>query len=340
MQVYPNRLEESLHAGLKPVYLIFGDEPQQKLEAIQRVRDAARQQGFDERQSLVADKEFQWHSLTEATQTLSLFSARQLIELELPSAKPGTEGAKTLTEFASNTNPDTLLIVHGTRAGKDVQSTKWFKSLDKQGVFVPCYPLEGNQLQQWIAQRCRTAGLNVDQAVCKLLADFCEGNMLAASQEIEKLALLFADKPADVEAVQHALVDQSRFNVFQLIDVLLSGDAQKAVKMLCRLESEGLEPTIISWALLREWQTLYEIKLEMQKGNNVNWMRHRIWKNRQPIVQAALRRLSMTHLQSMLKKLQVLDSQLKSQPPARPFIELCHCCLLFIPVQLDDIALA
>ena len=339
MQVYPNRLKASVEQSLAPFYLIFGDEPQQKLEAIELIRKQAFSQGFDERQSLTADNQFNWDNLTEATQTMSLFSSRQLIELDLPSGKPGTEGSKVLSMLAGQTNPDVIVVIHGGKIGKDVQSSKWFKLLDKQGVYVPCYPLEGKQLQQWLAQQMQQAGLQASAPICQLLADYCEGNLLAAKQEVQKLALLYPAGNPSLEQVEQAVVDQSRFTVFHLVDVLLAGDAQKAVKMLYRLESEGIEPTIILWALSREWQTLQALQFARQAGQSLNWNQHRIWGNRQALYNAALQRLDMAQLSQLQKKLAVVDFAIKQSQIYRPYVELCHLCLMFIPYSLDALSL-
>lgn len=339
MQVYPNRFNATLKKGLQPFYLIFGDEPQQKLTAINQIREVATEQGFDERQTLVADAQFDWSTLLEATQTLSLFSSRQYIELELPTGKPGTQGSKILTELSAQNNPDILLVIHGAKIGKDVQNSKWFKALDKHGTYVPCYPLEGNSLQQWLMEQMRTQGLQVTPDVTRLLAEYCEGNLLAASQEIEKLCLLYPNGNPTLEEVEQAVVDQSRYNVFQLIDVLLAGDSQKSVKMLYRLESEGVEPNIIMWALTREWQTLRALHASKQAGQAINWNQHRIWKNRQGLYLSALQRLSPVHMQQLQHKLNIMDSALKQSQVERPYVELCHLCLLFIPMSLEKFAL-
>tara|TARA_R110000772_G_scaffold41760_33_gene97286 strand:- start:5003 stop:6025 length:1023 start_codon:yes stop_codon:yes gene_type:complete len=339
MQVYPNRFNASLNKGLQPFYLIFGDEPQQKLTAIHQVRKVALANGFDERQTLVADAQFDWQKLLEATQTLSLFSYKQYIELELPTGKPGTQGSKILIELCAQNNPDILLVIHGAKIAKDVQNSKWFKSLDKLGVYVPCYPLEGNALQQWLMEQMRTQGLQAAGDVTQLLAEYCEGNLLAASQEIEKLCLLYPKGNPTLEQVEQAVVDQSRYNVFQLIDVLLTGDSQKAVKMLYRLESEGIEPNIIMWALTREWQTLRALQASKQAGQAINWNQHRIWKNRQGLYLSALQRLTSSHLQQLQHKLNIMDNALKQSQVQRPYVELCHLCLLFVPVSLENYAL-
>ncbi|MCV2883976.1 DNA polymerase III subunit delta [Aestuariibacter sp. AA17] len=339
MQIYPNRLHSQLSQGLSPFYLIFGEEPQQKMQTLQAIRDQAKNEGFDERQSLAVDNQFDWHTLLEATQSLSLFASKQLIELHLPSGKPGTQGSKLLTDIASQALSDTILVIHGDKVGRDVTNSKWFKALDSRGVYVPCYPLEGKALHQWLSQTIHDAGLKATQESIRMLGELCEGNLLAAKQEIDKLALLFPGQTIEVEALNSVTVDQSRFNVFQLIDVLLSADAKKAVKMLYRLESEGLEPTIVLWALTREWQTLRQIKDAQQQGQHVNWNQFKIWKNRQAMYQHALARMQDTQLSHIQQKLAILDSKFKQESVSRPFIELAHICLLFMGIPLDGVPL-
>jgi DNA polymerase-3 subunit delta len=339
MQVYPNRFNIDATSELKPFYLFFGDEPQQKLECIELIRSAALTRGFDERQSLVADGQFSWDTLIEATQTLSLFSTRQIIELELPTGKPGAEGSKVLTNLAQQINPDVLIVIHGGKIGNDVQNTKWFKAVDMHAIYVPCYPLEGNALYQWINNQMRLMGMQSSKHISQLLVDYCEGNLLAAKQEIQKLILLYPQGNPSFEQVEQAVVDQSRFTVFHLIDVLLSGDAQKAVKMLYRLESEGVEPNIIVWALTREWQTLQGILFDRQQGKTVNWNQYRIWKSRQSLYQSALQRLTLKHMQVLQQKLAEFDGAIKQSQVVRPYIELCHLCLLFVPYQLNNVPL-
>lgn len=340
MQSYPNRFEQTLQQGLPAFCLIFGDEPRQKLDCIEALRNKAKTQGFDERQSLVVDAQFEWQTLIDACMSMSLFSSRQYIELELPSGKPGAEGAKVLTQLAQQTNPDTLLLVHGPKIGKDVQNSKWFKTLEKQGIFVHSYPLEGSALHGWLNQQVNNAQLQMQPEAIKLLADFCEGNLLAAGQEINKLALLYPNQVIDLTQTQQALVDQSRFNVFQLVDLMLAGDINRSIKVLNRLESEGLEANIVLWALIREWQTLSQLKNQQQQGQSINWQKLRIWKNKQSLYSQCLTRLSQSQLKQMGDKMVQLDSALKSSLIARPYVELCHLLLLFIPLPLEEISLS
>lgn len=339
MQTYPDRFESQIEKELASFYLVFGDEPLQKMLTIESLRKKAKEQGFDERQQLSVDNQFSWHSLIEATQTLSLFSSKQYIELELPTGKPGAEGSKILLEIAANISQDTLILIHGQKIGRDVQNTKWFKALDKSGVYVPCYPLEGKQLVNWIASYTNRIGLIISPNGLALISDFCEGNLLAAKQEIDKLALLYPNSPIDEEHVEQGVIDQSRFNVFQLVDVLLSGDATKSIKMLHRLEAEGIEPTIILWALTREWQTLTQLLQTKQHGNPINWNQFRIWKNRQSFYQAAMNRLHQGQLSKIQTKLAIIDQRIKQSQITRPYVELGHLCLLFIGFDFEGIPL-
>ncbi|MDO6710406.1 DNA polymerase III subunit delta [Aliiglaciecola sp. 2_MG-2023] len=339
MQVYPNRLAQHVKKNDHNFYMVFGDEPLQKMLSIEAIRKQALQQGFDERQQLTVDNQFQWSSLIEATQTLSLFSSKQFIELELPTGKPGTEGSKVLCELAANSHADTIVLIHGQKIGRDVQNAKWFKALDKQGIYVPCFALEGKQLQQWVAGYMNETGLKTGPESIKLLSDYCEGNLLAAKQEIDKLLLLYPNGVVTEQQIIESVVDQSRFNVFQLVDVMLSGDADRMVKMLYRLEAEGVEPTIVCWALTREWQVLSSFLADKQAGKAINWNQHRIWKNRQGFYMSALQRISLATLDNIQQKLQILDQRIKQSQVMRPYVELCHLCLLFIPFDLTSIPL-
>lgn len=334
MQIFPDKFIPTLEREFRGCYLIFGDEPQQKFEILQALRSKAKQQGFTERTVLVADTDFSWNTLLDATQAMSLFADRTLIELELPTGKPGTEGAGLLTDIAANLSPDTLLIIHGPRIGKDVQRTKWFKALDSIGAFTLCYPLEGNALSGWLSRRLQQAGFQFTPGCVKMLADFCEGNLMAGAQEIEKLVLAYPDKQIDEQKLSQALVDQSRFNVFQLVDVMLQGDKERCVKMLYRLESEGIEPNIIIWALIREWQTLWNVCQLQQSRQPIVWQKFGIWQNRQGFYQQALKRLNSEQLTRIGDQLTQADFLFKQESVVRPYIKLAHLCLLFAGVPL------
>jgi DNA polymerase-3 subunit delta len=346
MQVYPNKFDAHVTSkGLPPFILLFGDEPQQKIQVLDRIRKYAIENGFDERQTLTADSEFSWSQLVDATQTMSLFSDKQYIELTLPTGKPGTEGGKTLTSIAEDPSPDTLIVIQGPRIAKDVQNAKWFKSVLRHAVFIHSYPLENNALTQWLKAQCDNCGIQLTSTGLNLLADYSEGNLIAAKQEIEKLALLI-DKDMqgqqkthiDDETLSKAIIDHSRFTVFQFIDEVLAGNMQRAIKILQRLESEGIEPNIVLWALAKEAQTLQAcIEMQQQTGQ-INFNQLRIWANKQNLYRSALSRLQANNLQRLNEDLQVADLKLKSESVAKPFVLLSHITLLFSASDLPALA--
>jgi DNA polymerase-3 subunit delta len=330
MQINASQLSARLGDGSLPhVILIFGDEPQQVIEALDSVRAVAQRRGFVERTSLTADSQFDWDQLLDAAQSMSLFSDKQFIELHLPTGKPGVTGGKVLQQLQSVLHDDLLLVIHGPRIGKDVQNTKWFKTITSSGWFVPCYPLEGKALKQWLQQLLQRAGLTVEPHCVDFIADACEGNMLAAYQEVQKLALLYPSQPITLAMCQTAIVEQSRFNVFQLVDEVLSGDSDKIIKLLHRLEGEGVEPNIIIWSLLKEWQTLVQLKAMLAQGQSITWQRFGIWQQRQGLYQRAMQRLDQARLNHIGQQLGVADKAFKSTVQSRPYVTLAHLCLLF-----------
>lgn len=347
MQVYANKFDNHLKtAGLPPFVLVFGDEPQQKLQVIDSVRAYSKQSGFNEKQTLVADSEFSWSELIDATQTMSLFSDKQYIELTLPTGKPGAEGAKVLSAIAQDPSPDTLILIQGPRIGKDVQNTKWFKTLSKEAVFIHTYALEGNQLTQWIQAQCRSSQIQLTPQGVHMLADCSEGNLIAAKQEIEKLALLSTDNinenddnsdnltQISDEDLASSIVDHSRFTVFQLVDELLIGNMQRAIKILQRLESEGVEPNIVLWALVKETQTLHSCMEMLATQGQINFNQLRIWSNKQGLYRAALDRLNQQHIETMLNDMQYADTVFKSEQIIKPYVLLAHLVLLFSAAKL------
>lgn len=342
MQLKPNQFISQLsNSALPPIVLLFGDEPQQKQDVLDALRKTAKANGFEERQTLVADSDFSWHELMDATQAMSLFSDKQYIELTIPTGKPGAQGAATLTEIAQTISAETLLLVQGPKIGKDVQNAKWFKQLLNQAWFCHCYELQGAQLNQWIKQRAASIGLSLTQDAIAVIADMNEGNLLSANQELEKLALLFGEtQTIDAEQVTKASVDQSRFTVFQFTDEVLAGNLQRAIKILYRLESEGLEPNIILWSLVKEAQLLEQCHSFMQRGEAIPFNKMRIWQNKQSLYNSALMRLNNGHLRVLIQHLQQADTVLKSESVQKPYVLLSHLALLFLPAALEHYSLS
>lgn len=342
MQIQAYDIERHLNAStLSPFILVFGDEPQQKLDIIDAVRSKAKQEGYDERQSFTLDSDFEWAHLIDAMQSMSLFADKQYIELTMPSSKPGTVGAKQLAEIANMDNLDVVLLIQGPKAGKDVQKTKWFSAFANKGWFCHVYELQGNQLQKWLASRANQLNLHIGQQALHMIADMCEGNLMAGRQELEKLSLQFTpDHIIQAEDIAKVMVQQSRYSVFQFTDEILQGNMTKAIKMLCRLEDEGTEPVVILWNLVNEAQTLTQLLETQALSGQLDFKSLRIWPSKQSLYQQALARLTLEHVHALNDALSKADIQFKSSYVAKPYVVLSHLALLFLPADINEFSIA
>ena len=331
MRIYANQLAQQLSRGLAPFYMVFGDEPFQVDECIRHIRQNARQQGFDEVIKLTAGAQFDWQELDGHYHSLSLFSSRTLIELDLNGQKPAKTGAEHLKRCAQGVNPDCIIVIRGMKASQDVQRSAWFKALDKEGIFVPCYPLTGNHLRRWLDNHCQRLGLNLEGDAKQVLLDTTEGNLLACHQELEKLALLYANKAIDGRTLTGMLLNQNKFDIFDLANAVLGGEGDKAMQVLARLQNDNTEPTAIAWALGKEAQQLLTLAELRHQGQDFNSACKKlgIWKNQQPLYQRALQRLDMARMEQLCDLLSDFDSQFKSGKLSSPYPMLAHISMSF-----------
>ena len=312
MRIYVNQLGQSLNT-LAPIYLVLGDEPLQKMQCIDAITKACIAQGYDERISLTQGPQFSWHDLNNSGQNLSLFSQRQLIELELNTLKPGQEGAKALTRFVNEQTADSILLIHGPKAASDTQKAKWFKALEAKGVFVAVTLPEGHHFKQWLKQEIASHQLNVEPEGVELLAQMFEGNLLAASQELEKLSLQVGQQRIDINVLRQRVTNQSRFNLFELQDALLSGHTDQVFKILGSLQRDDIEPQLLFWAFNRELSLLIELKKAQHKRQPtaVIYQQARVWASRQQLFDIALSRLSLDNLIKASMLLSGLEQKIK-----------------------------
>jgi DNA polymerase-3 subunit delta len=331
MRCYANQLPAELKKELKPFYLVFGEEPFQEAQCVQLIRDTAKAQGFDEVIKLTLMQGFDWQEIIAQYQSMSLFSARVIIELDLNHQKPGTIGANTFKHIVQLINPDTLLIVKGAKASQDIQRAAWFKALDKHGLFVPCYPLAGNHLSRWLDDQCRRLSLNMNSDAKRSLLNATEGNLLACFQELEKLSLLYNNTLITEQMVLQGLLNQAKFDIFDLSDALLNGNAQQAIKILNKLASDNTEVVTILWAINKELSTLHAIQTGLLTGQSMATLfkQKAIWKNQQGAVQHALNRLNLNSLEQINSDLALFDSSLKQGLLIAPYQALAHICIKF-----------
>jgi DNA polymerase-3 subunit delta len=239
MQLRPEQLVAHLAKGLGPLYVVYGDEPLLAIEAGDAIRAAARAAGCEEREVLVAEQGFKWDAFSAASRNLGLFGTRKLVDLRIPNGKPGVEGARVLEDCAAHPAPDTTILITLPRLDRAASSSAWFAALEQGGVTVEVYPLERADLPRWIASRLERQQQRATAETLQFLADTTEGNLLAARQELEKIGLLLPQGELDPAAVEDAVADVARFDVFQLSEAWLAGDAARACRILTSLENEG-----------------------------------------------------------------------------------------------------
>jgi DNA polymerase-3 subunit delta len=260
MRITTDQVARTLEKGLPPAWLIAGDEPLLTGEAADAVRAQARREGYGGREVFHADRWFEWPELLASCQSLSLFAERRIVELRMAAPRPGKEGGGILARLAAEPPPDTLLLVSCGRAERETYSTAWFRAFEKHGVVVQSWPVEIGRLPQWIAARAARHGLMIEPEAAELLAERVEGNLLAAHQEVEKLALLAAGGRVTAEEVQAAVANSARYDVFQLGEAALAGDAARSLRILEGLRAEGAEPPLVLWAICRELRALAQAR--------------------------------------------------------------------------------
>lgn len=340
MKLAPAQLGKHLQGNLAPVYVVSGDDPLLCQEAADAIRAAARQQGFDERQVFSADANFDWGSLLQAGASLSLFAERRLLELRLPSGKPGDKGASALMEYVARPSEDTLLLISLPKLDGSAQKTKWGKALidGAHTQFIQIWPVDASQLPQWIRQRLSQAGLAAQPEAVELIAARVEGNLLAAAQEIEKLKLLADGQPITLETVQAAVADSARFDVFGLVDAVLNGEAAHALRTLEGLRGEGVEPPVILWALARELRLLASLAQQYSQGvpldKAFSQARPPVWDKRKPLMSKALQRHSAQRWNQLLQDAQQADAQIKGQAPGSVWVSLSRLSMLMAGMRL------
>jgi DNA polymerase-3 subunit delta len=307
-------------AELRPVYLLAGEEHLLLLEAADALRARARELGFVERDVLDASASFDWTALSQSASAMSLFATRKIIDLRIPTGKPGKEGSAAIIEYCDRPPPDTILMITATQWSK-AHETTWVSTVERSGVFVPVWPVKPNELTDWIAQRMAARGLKPSAEAIEVLVERVEGNLLAAAQEIDKLVLLHGDQPLDAETLEDLVADSARFDVFKLADATLAGDAARALRILAGLRSEGEQVIgLLGW-LLNQLQLL--ARLANARGNPAAAFKaERIWPAREALYRKALARADRAHWDACLIQAARVDRIGKGRGAGDAWLEL------------------
>jgi DNA polymerase-3 subunit delta len=313
MRLRPEQLSAHLARGLAPLYTVFGDEPLLAIEAGDAIRAAARAAGCEEREVLVAEPGFKWDVFSGASRNLGLFGTRKLIDLRIPGGKPGVDGARVLEDCAAHPSEDTTILITLPRLDRAATGSAWFAALEQAGVAIEVYPLERADLPRWISSRLQRQKQSASPETLQFLADTTEGNLLAARQEIEKIGLLLPQGELSQAAVEDAVADVARFDVFQLSEAWLSGDAARACRILASLESEGEGVPLLLWQLGEDLHALATVLASTASGTPVSVAvkNARVWGKRQAAMERAARRVAPGSIPALLSHLARLDALAK-----------------------------
>ncbi len=318
------KLSSHLSRDLAAVYLVGGDEPLVVAEALESIRAKAQTQGYSHRDLYSIDRGFPWDELEGEADSLSLFANRRILELRLASLRPGDQGRKALKSLVERADPDRLLIVVTPKLDSAALRTAWIKAIDASGVVVRAWPVDRAYLPSWIRERAGRAGLRFSTSAAELLADRVEGNLLAADQEIQKLALLHGQVEVTEQAVLDSVADSSRYDVFRLVDSILANNARRALSILEGLRGEGVEPALVLWALSRELGLLIRLKTAQSQGQSESsvYSKHRVWPKRQALLTRAARSYSLDDLKASLHSAEETDRTIKGLQRGQPWDSL------------------
>ncbi len=318
------QLDGHLQRGLQSAYLISGNEPLLTMEAADHIRQCARRQGFSERRIYSVEAGFDWHDILLFSDSMSLFAERRIVEILLPSGKAGTQGSKVLQQLVQSPTEDTLIMMITGKLDESVRRSAWYRSFESKAVCVQIWPLSSRQLPSWIRQRLSRHGLRAGADVVSILADRVEGNLLAADQEIRKLKMLFDKVDLTVDDVKWAVIDSSRHNVFQFVDMAMQGHREKLSHILGHVRMEGSEPQVVLVVLAKAFRTLVGVSEALYNRRNADQIMAdmKIWRSQRQIVTAAARRRQSAYWQKCLCRCGQIDRMLKGRCVGNPWDEL------------------
>ena len=300
MQLRSGDLDAQLRKSLLPAYVIHGDEPLLAMEAADAVRAAARKAGFAEREVLEPGRGFDWSEFTHATGSLSLFASKKLVELRIPNGKPGTQGSEAIASYCGNPNPDQLLLVTLPRLDRTGQGSAWFNALGRLGAVVDVWPLDRARLAAWIGERLARQKQRAPREVLEFLAERVEGNLLAAHQELQKLALLASEGELSLDTVQDAVASVARYDPYDAAEALVAGDLARYVRVIEGLRAEGEAPTFVLFVVSSALFALQEANAERIFNRNLR-----------RAVEGALRRFPPKRIDEAIARAAAIDRDVK-----------------------------
>ncbi len=307
------------------------------MECTDTLRQFARANGFTERVVLTVERGFDWKSLSQHANALSLFASKRWLELHLSDKSPGNEGSNALLAYLQPSPPaNTVLLITAGKLDATQQKAKWFSALEERGVVIQVWPIEISQLPEWIAQRLANYGLQTSPEAIQIIAERSEGHLLACTQEIEKLYLLYGAGRIDTSQVLQAVADSARFEIFDWVDTVLAGDTQRCIRQLQGLRTEGYEPILIAWALTKEIRNLCQITKALQSGQSQEqvFKTYRVWQQRRSVMTRAMKRHTPRVWAELLRQAASIDRLIKGVERGNVWDELSYLSLQVAGVNL------
>ena len=338
IRLYPEQLRAQLNEGLRAAYLLTGNDPLLLQESQDAIRQAAQLQGFEEHHTAQIDTSTDWQMLFSLCQELSLFARRQTLLLLLPENGPNAAINSQLETLVSLLHSDILLLVRGNKLTKAQENAAWLAQIAERCVQVSCQTPEQNQLPRWVAQRAKQMNLTLDDAASQLLCYCYEGNLLALSQALERLSLIWPDGKLTLPRVEQAVSDAAHFSPFHWIDALLAGKSKRALHILRQLRLEASEPVILLRTLQRELLQMVQLKRQMATVPlRTLFDKQRVWQNRRPILTEALNRLTLPQLYQGVRLLARIELTLKQDYGQSVWDELEEISLLICNKALPEV---
>lgn len=327
------QLEQHLSKQLGSVYIISGDEILLKQDAIQLLRKTAKLNGISERIRIMPEAGYDWDQLYAILNSSSLLAEKRLIELDFRDTNPPKAATKILEAYAERPSPDHLLVIDIGKIDDKISKSAWYKALDKIGMVVTIWPIPREQLPQWILNRAKRYKLTIQLDAANLLADYIEGNLVAAAQAIEKLYLLKPERPIDTQLMTTILADETRFTVFDLVESLINGDKNRSFHILNTLKDDGTEPVLILWAITRELRMFADMIQQLKQGQTVEtlFQKGRIFAKRQTSIRRYLNRSNIHDIWQLLADAAHVDHVLKGAAPGNSWDTLQLYCLRLLP---------
>lgn len=326
----PEQLDAALAGGLQPAYVVYGEEDLLRVEALDAIRAAARRSDYRNREVYTVETGFDWSALVAGAQAMGLFAERKLLEIHLSGGKPGKEGGEALLRLVEQCPPDTCMVLLLPKLERAQTQSKWFAAWQAKAVVVNAKAVSLAALPEWIRRRLAQHRLDIDADALALFAEKVEGNLLAAKQEIDKLALLLPPREAvhlaDAEA---AVANVARFDVFQLSAAWMSGDAARVLRLLDGLAAEGSEPVLLLWVVSEDIRTLMRLLAALKQGQSVSSVRQslRLWGEKQTLAPVAAQRIGVRRLLAALQQCARIDREIKGVQEGDAWADIRHMML-------------